>query len=75
MSPAYMKSSEDRKTLDKSETKILKSKGSRTLGDSGEQRERVDEKKGKELYTKTCCVRFVRNGRISERMGKITDFS
>ena len=42
---------EDRKTLDKSETKILKSKSPRTLGDSGKQRERVDEKRGKELYT------------------------
>jgi len=53
MSFAYMKSLEDRETLDKSKLKILKSKGPRMeLWRTPERTARVDEKRGKELYTK-----------------------
>jgi len=70
MSSAYMKSSEDRETLDKLETKILKSKSPR-MEPWGipERMARVEEKRGKGLYTKTCCVWFVRNEQRSERAG------
>ena len=34
-----------------------------------EKTARVDKKRGKGLYTRTCCVRFVENEQISERAG------
>ena len=68
MLSAYMESLKDRQTLNKSETKILKSKGPRMEPwRTPERMARVDEKRGKGLYTRTCCVQFVRNKQISER--------
>ena len=70
-----MKSSENREILDKSETKILKSKGPRMEPwRTPERMARVDEKRGKGLYTRTCYtryyMRFVRNEQINEGAGK-----
>jgi len=63
-----MKSSEDKETLDKSDTKILKSKGPRTLENTRENGMNR-RKRGKGLYTRICYMRFVRNEQISERAG------
>jgi len=51
-----MKSSDDRETLDKSKIKILKSKGPKMeLWGTLERATWGKEKRGKELYIKTCC--------------------
>jgi len=64
-----MKSSDDRETLDKSKIKILKSKGPKMeLWGTLERATWGKEKRGKELYIKTCCVQFVRNEQISEKV-------
>ena len=75
MSSAYMKSTEDRETLNKSETKILKSKDSRMEPwETSDRTAWIDGKRGKGLYTRTCYtryyMRFVRNEQINEGAGK-----
>jgi len=49
-----MKSSENKETLDKSETKILKSKNPRMERGTPERTARVEEKRGKGLYARAC---------------------
>jgi len=58
-----VKRSEDRETLDKSETKILKIKENEILGYRKHTRHKKRRKEEKDII----CVRFVRNEQISER--------
>ncbi|KYN44214.1 hypothetical protein ALC56_01336, partial [Trachymyrmex septentrionalis] len=51
----------DFKSLFKAKTSLLKHRMSERICEELQRTARIEEKRGKGLYMRTCCVRFVRN--------------